>query len=399
MAESQDAVRAPVMVSLKLLDGHPKNPRIRHDQDFISSLAAGMKDGFEPIYAPTVRRKADDRFEIIIGHRRKLAADKAGLDEIPVHIVDWSDERVLKELAFSNIQERLSTLEIALYSFEVEPAKGKKGAGIKEYAARWNLADSTLGRYRNGASVFQSIRSETSENVLGGLHDRVEHLAKIANAPKDKWQQLVERLVAEDWSIKEAERFVKEANASPITETQAGSVAEVVPLFPDGPPVNDTTGGDDVEDEDDDDDEEPASDDDGFDDAAHEHGIDEEQEGERTVETKSVEKQCLTGNEPQQRNPEDAIIHMVSDFLDRFAAIREMFVFPADMWADLFRLVDADVTVQRFLKALQLCVERHDLRGQLDVCPDKRGREGRRLKGEIQAVEDEFKALLAEQVK
>ena len=154
MAESHDAGRASVMVSLTLLDAHPKNPRIRHDPEFISGLAEAMKDGFDPVYAPTVRRKAEGRFEIIIGHRRTLAAEKAGLTEIPVKVVDWPEDKVLRELAFSNDQDRLSPLEIAIYSFEVEAAKGKKGGGLNDGSGK-------SAAFRSGKSAVSRKGGDT----------------------------------------------------------------------------------------------------------------------------------------------------------------------------------------------------------------------------------------------
>ena len=349
------------MVSLTLLDAHPKNPRIRHDPEFISGLAEAMKDGFDPVYAPTVRRKAEGRFEIIIGHRRTLAAEKAGLTEIPVKVVDWPEDKVLRELAFSNDQDRLSPLEIAIYSFEVEAAKGKKGGGLKEFASRWRLADSTLGRYRKGAKVYLAVKAGTSENVLGGLYDRVEHLAKIAEAPEPIWQQLVERLVAEDWSIKKTEHFVKE-DGSPTPA-------------PAGPVPNDAKGDDEDEDQDEDDEDQ--------------HDGEDEEAQAGTVKQVDVDQN-------DEADVEATIISSAEDFLEKFSAVRASFAFPASRWGALVHLVDREVPAVEFVKALRLCARLGDLEHDLDVCPDKRGREARQLKTESRAVEKEFEALISE---
>ena len=90
-------------------------PRIIFDENKLSELAESIKRNgvIQPI---AVRNdKADPgRFEIIAGERRWLAAQRAGLHEVPIVILDLSDNEVLEVAIVENIQrEDLNTIEEA----------------------------------------------------------------------------------------------------------------------------------------------------------------------------------------------------------------------------------------------------------------------------------------------
>lgn len=65
-----------------------------------------------------------------------------------------------------------------------------------------------------------------------------------------------------------------------------------------------------------------------------------------------------------------------------------------DVTATIIRRVGE--VVETFREALDLAVRLDALRDALDVCPGKRGKEGRQLKAEIQVVEEAFEVRLAE---
>jgi ParB family transcriptional regulator, chromosome partitioning protein len=90
-------------------------PRIIFDENKLSELAESIKRNgvIQPI---AVRNDKGDpgRFEIIAGERRWLAAQRAGLHEVPIVILDLSDNEVLEVAIVENIQrEDLNTIEEA----------------------------------------------------------------------------------------------------------------------------------------------------------------------------------------------------------------------------------------------------------------------------------------------
>ncbi len=90
-------------------------PRINFDEKKLSELANSIKKNgiIQPI---AVREDKVDpgRFEIIAGERRWIAAQKAGLHEVPIIILDISDNEALEIAIVENIQrDDLNAIEEA----------------------------------------------------------------------------------------------------------------------------------------------------------------------------------------------------------------------------------------------------------------------------------------------
>ena len=80
-------------------------PRINFDEEKLKELANSIKKNgiIQPI---AVREDNLDpgRYEIIAGERRWLAAQKAGLHEVPIVILDLDDNEALEVAIVENIQ-------------------------------------------------------------------------------------------------------------------------------------------------------------------------------------------------------------------------------------------------------------------------------------------------------
>ena len=90
-------------------------PRINFDQNKLEALSVSIKMNgiIQPI---AVREDKTDpgRYEIIAGERRWLAAQKAGLHEVPIVIHDLGDNETLEVAIIENIhREDLNSIEEA----------------------------------------------------------------------------------------------------------------------------------------------------------------------------------------------------------------------------------------------------------------------------------------------
>ena len=100
-------------VAIADISRNPFQPRINFDQEKITELANSIKNNgiIQPI---VVRPGKQDKYELVAGERRWLAAQQAGLHEIPVNIVDLSDKESLELAILENIQrENLNVIEEA----------------------------------------------------------------------------------------------------------------------------------------------------------------------------------------------------------------------------------------------------------------------------------------------
>jgi ParB family chromosome partitioning protein len=102
-------------ISIGDLSRNQYQPRIIFDDEKIAELSASIKKNgvIQPI---AVRPDKFDpgRYEIIAGERRWIAAQKAGLHEVPIIVLDLSDNESLEVAIVENIQrEDLNVIEEA----------------------------------------------------------------------------------------------------------------------------------------------------------------------------------------------------------------------------------------------------------------------------------------------
>ena len=97
------------------LDRNPYQPRINFNEDKLNDLSTSIRQN--GVIQPIAVRKSSDgssKFEIIAGERRWLAAQKAGLHEVPIIILDLTDSESLEVAIVENIQrEDLNSIEEA----------------------------------------------------------------------------------------------------------------------------------------------------------------------------------------------------------------------------------------------------------------------------------------------
>ena len=103
------------VVSIGDLSRNPYQPRQSFNESKLEELSNSIKKNgiIQPI---AVRLKKDEpgKYEIVAGERRWLAAQKAGLHNIPVNILDLSDVETLEVAIVENIQrDDLSPIEEA----------------------------------------------------------------------------------------------------------------------------------------------------------------------------------------------------------------------------------------------------------------------------------------------
>lgn len=113
---SAERPRGQRRVPIELLRANPRNPRRTFAEAEIEELAASIRERgiIQPIIARTARGKPD-QFEIIAGERRWRAAQRAGLHEVPVVVIDASDAQSLEFAVIENVQRAdLNAVEEAM---------------------------------------------------------------------------------------------------------------------------------------------------------------------------------------------------------------------------------------------------------------------------------------------
>lgn len=213
-------------LSINSLEKHPQYPRLELKMDVIDHIKNQIKrGGFSEKYAICVRPISDDKYQIVSGHHRVEAAKMANIDTIPAWVEDMSDETAYMELIFSNFQSGISTLEIGIHVLKyVELGVGgrNRDEGLSKYARAIGKDEKAVRIYRNGAIVFEYIRSLGDVSEVSDFHNKVYHLAEIKNTKEDLWDVLVDYMFEEGWSVRQTKNIVEIVNMIDKLITELG---------------------------------------------------------------------------------------------------------------------------------------------------------------------------------
>ena len=132
--ESGDLVTEVPLSELHPFVGHPFE--VRDDEDMQKLVDSIRENGV--LTNLTVRRRAEGGYEIISGHRRFHAAQRAGLDKVKVQVRDIDDDQAIIDMVDSNIQrEHISPMEKA-------KAYAMKLNAIKHQGSRTDLTSGQI---------------------------------------------------------------------------------------------------------------------------------------------------------------------------------------------------------------------------------------------------------------
>src|SRR5215831_11085924 len=95
--------RKPRRAPIENLRANPRNPRRLFTDDELDELATSIRERgiIQPI---VVRALHGDTFEIIAGERRWRAAQRAGLHDVPIAVIEANDAQALEFAIIENVQ-------------------------------------------------------------------------------------------------------------------------------------------------------------------------------------------------------------------------------------------------------------------------------------------------------
>ena len=153
-------------LQMSQLHPHPQNPfSIRDDQAMLDLIQSVQSHG---VLVPAIARpRPDGEYEIIAGHRRKHASELAGLDFMPVVVLDLNDDEAIIQLVDSNIQREniLPSERAKAYKMRME--------AMKRQGARTDLTSPNISaKFRSDDELGQKI---------GVSGDTIRNYASLTN--------------------------------------------------------------------------------------------------------------------------------------------------------------------------------------------------------------------------
>jgi len=186
---------------------NPYQPRRSFGEEELRELAGSIRE--YGVIQPIVVRPYGKGFELIAGERRLRAAKLAGLETIPAIVREASDRDTALLALVENLQrEDLSFLDEAEgYQRLLE----EFGLTQEELARRVGKSQSTIANKLRLLRLPESVRRAIRE---GGISER--HARALLRLDEEEVQlAVVERVVEEDMTVREAEELVASIAAGP----------------------------------------------------------------------------------------------------------------------------------------------------------------------------------------
>lgn len=177
-------------------------PRRQFDQVALNELAESIqKHGIlQPI---VVAPLGAGTYQIIAGERRWRAAAIAGQKQVPVIVRTLKEQQQLEIAIIENVQRvDLSPLEQAL---SIEKLHQQFGLPYDAIAKQLGKATSTVNNIVRLLQLPPAVQEALNNKTITEGHARA--ILSLKNVP-DVQTQLLEAIVKNQWSVREAERFV-----------------------------------------------------------------------------------------------------------------------------------------------------------------------------------------------
>ena len=198
--------RSQRQLPIEFLRGNPRNPRKNFNEEDLAELVSSVREKgiVQPIVVRPVEGKKNS-YEIIAGERRWRAAQRVGLHEVPVVVLEVSDREALELAIIENVQRTdLNPLEEAL--------------GYERLAEEFSYSQvdlaKVIGKSRSHVAntmrllkLPESVKTYLADGKLTAGHAR-------ALITRDDAEVLAKRIVEDGMNVREAELLSQEPSES-----------------------------------------------------------------------------------------------------------------------------------------------------------------------------------------
>lgn len=197
-----------VSLPISKIEPRAEQPRNVFDEEALQTLAESISR-YGIIQPITVRPLDTGYYQIIAGERRWRAARLAGLEEVPVKIIEADDRKTAELALVENLQrEDLNP---------IEEAKGYKTL-IEEYGLTQEEASGSVGKSRSAIAnsmrllnLPETVLELVEKNLLSAGHAR----ALLSISDQKKQLDAANQIIAKEMSVRQAEKLAAQLSKAP----------------------------------------------------------------------------------------------------------------------------------------------------------------------------------------
>ncbi len=197
-ATPSTGVREVVTTSIQQ---NPRQPRTYFDEQALEELAASIRE--HGIIQPLIVSKRDeDTYELIAGERRWRAAQRAGLERVPVIVRETTPQQLLELALIENVQRSdLNALEEA-YAYQAL----KDDFGLSDEAIAHRLGKQSREAIANTRRLLQ-LAPDAQQALLKGTLSAGHGRALLKLKDADQQARALQMVVENELSVREVERL------------------------------------------------------------------------------------------------------------------------------------------------------------------------------------------------
>jgi ParB family chromosome partitioning protein len=199
-AEAGDRARTQRRLPIELVKPNPFNPRRGFSENQLDELAQSIRD--RGIIQPLIVRPAGhDSYEIVAGERRWRAAQRAGLHDVPVVVVEVSDSEAFQLAIIENIQRAdLNPIEEAS---AYQRLADQFGYSQEEIAKTVGKSRPHVANTLRLLKLSKPVQELVVTNKLDAGHARI--LVGLENQ-----EELADLIVTRGYSVRQVEALARE---------------------------------------------------------------------------------------------------------------------------------------------------------------------------------------------
>ncbi len=179
-----------------------EQPRKHFDEYELNRLADSIAANgiIQPL---SVRKTANNKYEIIAGERRFRAANQIGLRRIPC-VIHTADEQTAAILSLTENLQR-SNLSVFEEAEAIERLISYYGISQSEAAIKLGMAQSTLSNKIRLLSLSNAIRERVTKARLTERHARA-----LLRIPPEKRETVLDYIIANGLTLTQTEKYIEE---------------------------------------------------------------------------------------------------------------------------------------------------------------------------------------------
>jgi ParB family chromosome partitioning protein len=188
-------------VAISSIQQNPRQPRTYFDDSALEELAASIREHgiIQPLI---VSERGVDRYELVAGERRWRAAQRAGLERVPVIVRETTQQQLLELALIENVQRAdLNPIEEAQAYTALKEEFGLSDGDIARRLGKGSRE--AIVNTRRLLNLDPNAQQALLRQQISAGHGRA--LLKLKEAEQQQLALAV--MLADDWTVREAERF------------------------------------------------------------------------------------------------------------------------------------------------------------------------------------------------